>query len=129
MDLQPTPGNEIKGPASLGRASRTPAWRHILFEADVDARDSEVVLRLSGELDFAVISTARDALRYADVVGGSMVTVDVDGLDFIDASGIAMINEFASERTGEGLTVTGRHGQVAMMLRRTGVEHRLNNGD
>ena len=63
-----------------------------MFSADLSTRDcgGQAVVMLSGELDVMDAATVAAALS-AIAAGGSVVIVDLAGLRFLDASGLAAL--------------------------------------
>ncbi len=63
-----------------------------MFSADLSTRDcgGQAVVMLSGELDVMDAATVAAALS-AIAAGGSVVIVDLAGLSFLDASGLAAL--------------------------------------
>jgi anti-sigma B factor antagonist len=79
--------------------------------------DGVVVFSLTGELDLAVIETAKEAVE--PVAGGSaMVVVDLTDLEFLDSSGVALLHRLARTHLGPDSLrlVSSRHEGVNRML-------------
>jgi anti-sigma B factor antagonist len=81
-----------------------------------------VVLSFAGELDLAVIETAREALKL--VMGGSeLVVIDLTRLEFLDASGVSLLIRLARIRGAPDSLrlLPSRHPGVNRILEATGV--------
>jgi anti-sigma B factor antagonist len=78
-----------------------------LLEVTESREDGRVRVRLRGELDLATSGLVADRLRRLRA-GGTTVVLDLDQLEFIDASGIGMILGAAGDarRDGWAFTVT-----------------------
>ncbi len=96
------------------------------FRMEEDRRDGAVVLRLHGELDLAsvdVVSQRLDALSAA----GDAVVLDVDGLSFMDSSGLRVVLQAAetSRTSGWNFSLTAGSDQVQRLFASAGVTDRL----
>ena len=79
------------------------------------------VIRVEGELDLAGTSDLESALADAELSQADRIVVDLDGLSFIDASGLGILVG-ASRRSadnGNRLRLTRGTGEVARMFRLT----------
>jgi anti-sigma B factor antagonist len=81
-----------------------------------------VVLSFAGELDLAVIETAREALE-AVVDGCELVVIDLTQLEFLDASGVTLLLRLARTRTAPDSLrlLSSRHAEVNRILEVTDV--------
>jgi anti-sigma B factor antagonist len=89
-----------------------------------DAPDGRRVIRLDGELDMATAPQVTVALDWALTTPGTTeVVVDLTGLEFLDAIGIAVfVNAYRLARRRERtLRACGARGEVEMVLRVTEV--------
>lgn len=95
------------------------------FEIDEREENGRVVVSLSGELDVATIEPVRErleALRERDVA----VLLDVDGLTFMDSSGIKLLAALGRDaREGWDVRVTRGSQAVQRVLEIAGVQDGL----
>jgi anti-sigma B factor antagonist len=96
------------------------------FRMEEDRRDGAVVLRLHGELDLASadqVAQRLDALAQSD----EPVVLDVDGLSFMDSSGLRVVLQAAetSRTTGWRFGLTAGSEQVRNLFASAGVTDRL----
>jgi anti-sigma B factor antagonist len=97
------------------------------LRVDVRREQDRVVLRLTGELDLASSSIFEQALEGADVAAAPLLVLDLDGLKFVDSSGlrvILMAHEHARER-GQEFAITPGSPQVQRLLSITSVSEHL----
>jgi anti-sigma B factor antagonist len=80
------------------------------------------VMSLHGQLDLVNAERVRDAIVQMD---GSLVVVDLQGLQFLDSSGIAALLQARRRVTesGRGFQMRGAHGIVLRALEVTGLAH------
>ena len=91
-----------------------------------NSSDGVVVLRLRGELDLATASELSEQLGRAER-DGSVVVVDLRGLEFMDSTGVALLanaDRRARERGGRLVVVRGGR-QVQRLLELTGLDRCL----
>ncbi len=84
-------------------------------------------MRLTGELDLASAPILERALGGEDVTGAPLVVLDLDGLEFVDSSGLRAIllaHSGSSERGGE-FAITPGSPQVQRLLSITSVTDHL----
>jgi anti-anti-sigma factor len=96
------------------------------FRIEEGRQDGTVVLALFGELDLAsadVVGARLDELRAA----GEPALLDLDGLDFMDSSGLRMVLNAAEASDASGWSFTLTHGpeQVRRLFESTRVTERL----
>jgi anti-sigma B factor antagonist len=96
------------------------------FRIEEDRRDGQVILRLRGELDLASADQVQqrlDALQAA----GEAVLLDVDGLLFMDSSGLRVVLQAAenSRQSGWSFSLTAGSEQVRNLFASAGVTDRL----
>ena len=113
------PRNSYDG---LVRNANQTAWAG----RDEDRSDDAVVLTLHGELDLASADSVQqrlDALAQA----GTPVRLDLDGLRFMDSSGLRVILQAAetSRSTGWVFTITPGSEQVRTLFASAGITGRL----
>jgi anti-anti-sigma factor len=95
-----------------------------LFTIEQTLYGSEVlVFSLAGELDLAVIETARAVLEPASSERTEIVVIDLAELEFLDSSGVALLYTLARVRpdTNSLQLLPSRHDGVNRMLELTGV--------
>jgi anti-sigma B factor antagonist len=81
-----------------------------------------VVLSFAGELDLAVIETAKEALEPV-AEGSKLVVIDLTRLEFLDASGVTLLLRLARTRAAPDSLrlLSSRHDEVNRILEATGV--------
>jgi anti-anti-sigma factor len=96
------------------------------FRIEEDRRDSAVVLRLHGELDLASADTVAQRLD-AHAAAGDAVVLDVDGLSFMDSSGLRVVLQAAetSRTSSWSFSLTAGSEQVRNLFASAGVTDRL----
>ena len=97
------------------------------FTATVVHEPFACVIAFAGELGQAETETARQALLEARREGGGEILVDVSALEFVDLHGLALLVDQKRRVIAAGgrLRLTGHRGQVAKLLRITGVVRAL----
>jgi anti-anti-sigma factor len=85
------------------------------------------VIRVEGELDLAGTSDLESALADAERSRADRILVDLEGLDFIDASalGILVSAYRRSAEDGNRLSLTRGTGEVARVFRLTSLDSKL----
>ena len=94
---------------------------------DVRHEQDRVVLRLTGELDLASSKIFERALEGAEITVAPLVVLDLDGLTFVDSSGLRIIllaHEGSRER-GQEFAITPGSPQVQRLLSITSVSEHL----
>ncbi|MGI5324041.1 STAS domain-containing protein [Actinomadura nitritigenes] len=88
-----------------------------------EQRADHTVIALDGELDIASTPSLRERLHAALADAGPRVVVDLSGVTFCDASGLALLID-ARRRIGPGGTVVlaGPRPQLLRLLRVTGLD-------
>jgi anti-sigma B factor antagonist len=85
-------------------------------------------IRVTGELDLSVIGLVDREMERAEATDASKIVLDLDGLEFMDASGIRLLLHLSERSQGNGrrLRIT-RAGapQVRRVLEVTGVDELL----
>jgi anti-sigma B factor antagonist len=93
------------------------------FEVDAWTDESEVRIRLHGELDLAAVPGMRAALQEAATTPGKpVVTVDLRAVTFMDCSALGELihGRAVALRHGLGYQVVGAHGVALRVMRVTG---------
>ncbi len=95
-----------------------------LLDISVEAGESGVVVRLSGEADLSVAGQLGDALNGQISGGARHLTVDLSGLRFADSAAIRTLIEahLALDRLGGTLELAGLRPEVARTLSLLGVD-------
>ncbi|HUA74894.1 MAG TPA: DUF6328 family protein [Solirubrobacteraceae bacterium] len=104
--------------------SRVAAQEHLQVEAR--RTDDRVVLALTGELDLASSPILERALEDADVAVAPLLVLDLDGLKFVDSTGLRVIllAREGSTARGQEFAITPGSPQVQRLLSITSVaEH------
>ena len=85
------------------------------------------VIRLLGELDLSSCDAVDAALKRAEETPATRIVLDVEGLRFIDSSGLQVLlrAKRRSDATGRRLRVTRGSGHVADMFRLTALDMTL----
>ena len=102
------------------------------FRVDQDESADGLVIRLIGEMDMSSVGEARRPILAAmDGDDGKPVVIDLSELEFIDSSGIRLLLEVqaASNADSNRISFRGIRGQVAQVLRVTGVEEKFSLSD
>lgn len=104
--------------------SRVGAQEHL--RADVRREQDRVVVRLDGELDLASSPILERALEVPEIADARLLVLDLDGLRFVDSTGLRIIllaHESARAR-GQEFAITPGSPQVQRLLKITSVaEH------
>jgi anti-anti-sigma factor len=94
---------------------------------DVRLEQDRAVLSLHGELDLASAELFHSEFENAEIGGARMVVLDLEGLQFVDSTGLRMIlsaHERARER-GQDFAITPGAPQVRRLLTITRVGEHL----
>ena len=86
---------------------------------------AQVRLSLQGELDLSNVPTFEGPLEAA-IESGKKVLVDLDQLEFLDSTGLALIVKMLGRRDSERFSfVPSRHPSVCRVLSLTGLDQRM----
>jgi anti-anti-sigma factor len=105
--------------------SHVSAQEHL--RVDVRREQDRVVLRLAGELDLASSTIFERALEEPEISASPLLVLDLDGLKFVDSSGLRIIllaHERSRER-GQEFAITPGSPQVQRLLSITSVSEHL----
>jgi anti-sigma B factor antagonist len=94
---------------------------------DVRREPDRVVVRLEGELDLANAPLLKTAIEEADAAESPMLVLDVQGLEFIDSTGLRVVL-WARERCQDGgreFALTQGSPQVQRLLAVSGAGEHL----
>jgi anti-sigma B factor antagonist len=94
---------------------------------DLREESDRIVVKLAGELDMANAPLLQDAIENAELVAAKTVVLDLQGLTFLDSTGLRIILA-ARElcwRRGQEFAVTPGSQQVQRLLSVTGVGEHL----
>jgi anti-sigma B factor antagonist len=97
------------------------------LNVDVETGEDRVVVRLSGELDLASAPALERELERDEIETATMLVFDLDGLEFLDSTGLQVVlatNRRATER-GQQFAITRGSPQVQRLLDITRVAERL----
>ncbi|HEX6499821.1 MAG TPA: STAS domain-containing protein [Micromonosporaceae bacterium] len=85
---------------------------------------SSARVRLVGEIDFCTVDELRRILQQLLDSGHTRLTLDVAEVTFCDSSGLGVLvsTRAGAERRGGRLTLDGTQGQLARLMRTTGLE-------
>jgi anti-sigma B factor antagonist len=89
--------------------------------------DEVVIVSFSGELDLAVLPTAAAAIDEGFATGAQRIVLDLQKLEFLDSSGIALLNRVAARDAFpcEVLVIPSDSPGVSRVLAVTGVDSLL----
>ncbi len=92
-----------------------------ILPIEVDVRDDVLVLRLAGEMDLSTRGKVEAALGDAGSVSTAPLRVDLAGLDFCDASGVAELLAVrnAAARSNRSMATQSMRPQVLRLLHLT----------
>ena len=101
---------------------RRPAACEPMFEARAEITDGLARLQLAGELDIAAIPLLEHEYGRIEDQGSTVIVLDLEGLEFIDAAGLgAILGAAKSARTnGRALRVVGAGPHVRKVFDLTG---------
>lgn len=101
--------------------------REKALEIEAAEADGTYVVRLHGELDLAHCDSVDAALRAAERSQAPRILLDIDGVSFIDSSGLQVIlrAKRRSDGSGRRLRITRGSGHVADMFRLTALDMTL----
>jgi anti-sigma B factor antagonist len=93
------------------------------FRIEVTGNHRHLTLRLVGEVDMATAPELRAALGSAFEHGTSMLTVDLEGVEYLDSSGIRELvrAHFNATNLGTHLAFTGANPTVTRALEVAGL--------
>jgi anti-anti-sigma factor len=94
---------------------------------DVREESDRVVVTLAGELDMANAPLLQNAIESAELVAAKTVVLDLQGLTFLDSTGLRIILAAREQcwRRGQEFAVTPGSQQVQRLLSVTGVGEHL----
>jgi anti-sigma B factor antagonist len=94
---------------------------------DVREESDRIVVKLAGELDMANAPLLQDAIESAELVAAKTVVLDLQGLTFLDSTGLRIILAAREQcwRRGQEFAVTPGSQQVQRLLSVTGVGEHL----
>jgi anti-anti-sigma factor len=98
------------------------------FEIHTENNDGVERVRVRGEVDLAVVGKLDSEMRRAEATEASKIELDLDQLDFLDASGVRLLLDLAqrSRRNGRRLRIRPANSpQVRRVLELTGVVEHL----
>jgi anti-sigma B factor antagonist len=87
----------------------------------------DYIIRLRGELDVAGCPELEEAIVLAERIDAARIVIDIDGLDFIDSTGLHVFLKATRRAEGNGkrLRFTSGGGHVADILRVTALDQTL----
>lgn len=88
---------------------------------DVRATDAGSEVTVSGEVDLSTGSTFRDALTEAANGPGHSVVVNLDGVTFMDSTGLRALSERWTGATGKRWSLSGVSAPVRRIIEMTGM--------
>jgi anti-anti-sigma factor len=106
----------------------TPELRRRRFALRTERTDAGERISLLGELDLSVIGRVDREMRLAEDGDAASIVLDLDELEFLDASGIRLLLQLSdrSRSNGGRLRITqARYPQVKRVIELTGVGEML----
>ncbi len=97
------------------------------FGIEAVARNGDYLIRLTGALDVAACEDVIAAIWLGESSDAGRIVIDVDGLKFIDSTGLRLLlaAKRRSELTGRELGFTRGNGYVADMFSYTALDQTL----
>jgi anti-sigma B factor antagonist len=117
MEVSMTQGRE---------GARTVEDRH--FAVHSERVNGSAQIRMLGELDLSVIGLVDREMERAEASDASRIVLDLEGLEFLDASGIRLLLHLSerSQANGRWLRISGSGApQVQRVMELTGVDELL----
>ena len=101
------------------------------FSWAIESRDSMVTLRLSGELDLAIVEASKDTLVDDVIRTQGSVVVDFSELEFIDSTGLRLLLDlkFKLDERGRTFALGATSPAVARVLDVSGIRSVLEKPD
>jgi anti-anti-sigma factor len=109
---------------SQGNQVLEPNQRNFALHSDRVDAGGQIRVGVEGEMDLSVIGLVDREVERAEATDASRIVLDLDELEFIDASGVRLLLHLnaRSENDGGRLRITGAHSpQVQRVLELTGV--------
>jgi anti-sigma B factor antagonist len=97
------------------------------LQLDLRTENDRVVVTLAGELDMANAPLLQKAVESKDLAGSKTIVLDLQGLTFLDSTGLRIILAAREQcwRRGQEFAVTPGSQQVQRLLSVTGVGEHL----
>jgi anti-sigma B factor antagonist len=98
------------------------------FSVQTERADAVERVRVLGEMDLSVVGVLDSEMRRVEATDAARIELDLDQLEFLDASGIRLLLDLnqRSRRNGGRLRIRpARSPQVRRVLQLTGVEDLL----
>lgn len=96
------------------------------FDIRIVERGSSLTLVVEGELDISTARLLDDALAQVETTDAAMIVVDLDHVDFIDASGLHVLLKHAcSDQNGQRVCLTKGSPQAQRLFELTGASDHL----
>jgi anti-anti-sigma factor len=99
------------------------------FKIDVVVDDDRIVVRVEGELDVATAPALDAALRQAETADAAVISIDLNGVSFVDSTGLRTLLEANARDTrnpGPGrLQIVGGSDQPQKLFKLAGVLDKL----
>jgi anti-sigma B factor antagonist len=94
---------------------------------DLREESARIVVKLEGELDMANAPLLQNAIESAELAAAKTVVLDLQGLTFLDSTGLRIIRAAREQcwRRGQEFAVTPGSQQVQRLLSVTGVGEHL----
>jgi anti-anti-sigma factor len=103
----------------------TPTWQSFGVTVSIDDGTATVVLK--GELDLSGIQSATQAIEQAEAAPVRMVVLDLEGLTFMDSTGLEVVLRAAqrAREAGRRLVVARPSPYVKRLLELTAIDQSL----
>lgn len=112
---------------SRGKRGAGPSEDHP-FRVQTESSEAVERVRVRGEIDFSVVDALETEMRRAEASAAGKIELDLDQLEFLDASGARLLLELSRRLLGDGRRLRIRPAsapQVRRVLELTGVGPQL----
>ena len=99
------------------------------FKLESERVNGHHTVQLQGEMDLSVIGMVDREMRRVEATNASKIVLDLDKLDFVDASGLRLLLHINTRARDRLRVRRGSSGQVRRMLELTGVDEILRFAD
>jgi anti-anti-sigma factor len=110
---------------SQGNQVLEPNQRNFGLHSDRVDAGGQIRVGVEGEMDLSVIALVDREVERAEATDASKILLDLDELEFMDASGVRLLLDLSARSEGDGgrLRITGaRSPQVQRVLELTGAD-------
>jgi len=108
-------------------SSDSPSEAGVSLRISVRPGDGPDVVELAGEVDLATAPLLRSTIRRLLTDGRNHITVDLDGVTFLDSAALSVLINATSDVSQAGGTLhVKHHPRCLLLLKITGETHRVN---